>query len=287
MTELQRERAERLRQLHHGPPSLVLPNAWDAASARIYELAGFPAIATTSAGIAFAHGYHDGERIPRAEMLAAIERIARTVEVPVTADIERGFGSSIGDLERTIAAVIEAGAVGLNLEDGIGGDRPTLRSIDDQIQRVRAVRELGERLGVPVVINARTDVFLREIGEPDGRVSEAIRRGRAYHAAGADCIFVPGVTDPVTIARLVSGLGAPLNVLAVAGTPPIAALEELGVARVSVGSGPMRATLALVAEIAEELGTAGTYSTFANRAMAMPLVNRVMEDAARRLQEHS
>jgi 2-methylisocitrate lyase-like PEP mutase family enzyme len=245
-----RAKAESLRAMHRGPPILVLPNAWDAASAVAFaRIDGCRALATTSSAIAAAHGYPDGERIPRDVMLAAVTAIARAVDVPVTADLEAGYGDPAGTAERAIAS----GAVGLNLEDGMG-------PVDEHVARIRAVRETGERLGVPLVINARTDVFLRGDRDPD----EAVRRANAYLEAGADCAFVIWVEDDETIRRLAAGIRGPLNVLARRGTPPVPELERLGVARVSVGSGLMHAALAAAERAARELVEAGTYGGFAS-----------------------
>ncbi len=242
---------------------LVLPNAWDVASARIFEEAGFPAIATTSAGIAFSLGYPDGQRISREEMIARIGRIARAVKVPVTADIEWGYGSTPEEIARTTREVIEAGAVGMNLEDTSGnGDQPLL-PLEMALQKIKAVRETAATLRIPLVVNARTDVYLLEGGDPDANYVEAVRRLVAFCDAGADCVFAPGLKDAETIGRLVQAVACPLNILAVPGTPSIAELEKLGVARVSVGSGFMRATLGALRAMAEELKNAGTYSALA------------------------
>jgi 2-methylisocitrate lyase-like PEP mutase family enzyme len=234
-----RARADRLRELHHAPPILVLPNAWDAASAAaLAALDGCRAIATTSAGIAEAHGYPDGENIPREEMLAAVARIAAAVDVPVTADLEAGYGDPAATAEGAIAA----GAVGLNLEDGLG-------PIEDHVTRIRVVRAVAEARGVPLVINARTDVFLHG----DGNVEEAVRRGNAYLEAGADCVYPIMVSEPESIRRLAAEIRGPINVLHRPGVPPPAELEQLGVARISVGTGLFRAALAHAAQSAGEL----------------------------------
>ena len=254
-------RAVRLRELHHAGKPLVLPNAWDVASARIFEKAGFPAIATTSAGIALCLGYPDGQRIPAAEMLGMVARIANSVPVPVTADLESGYG----DAGATAQAAIAAGAAGLNLEDSENG---VLVELQRQIDRIRAVRETGQRLGVRLVLNARMDMFLFAEGDPATRVDRAIERLRAYAGAGADSVFAPGVIDEDTIARLAGAVDCPLNILAVAGVPPVSRLKELGVRRISVGSGAMRATMGLTARIAEELLHAGTYSRFTQDAIS-------------------
>jgi 2-methylisocitrate lyase-like PEP mutase family enzyme len=259
----QRDKAALFCSLHQGPPILVLPNVWDVASARIVEQAGFPAIATSSAGVAFALGYPDGERISRDEMTSVVARIVAHVAVPVTADMEAGYGRSPEDAAATVRAVIAAGAVGMNFEDSPGEGGEPLLPEALQVERVRAAREAADATGVPFVLNARTDVFLEQVGEPAGRLAHAVRRLNAYRSAGADCLFAPGVSDAATIAMLVKEMHGPLNVLAVAASPPIRELERLGVARVSLGSGPMRAGLTVLRRIAEELRTAGTYGALA------------------------
>jgi 2-methylisocitrate lyase-like PEP mutase family enzyme len=241
---------EKLRALHQGPEILVLPNAWDCASARIFEELAFPAIATTSAGVAFSLGYADGQNIPAKEMLAAVARIARCVDVPVTADLEGGYG----DIAETASALLESGAVGLNLEDILGQGPESLASIDEQVKRIAAVRQSG-----PVVINARTDLYLLQIGDDATRFDRACERLKAYRDAGADCFFIPGIVTEDLIARFVEALQFPINILAVAGTPPVARLKELGVARISVGSGMMRSAMGHTRRIAESLRTTGKF----------------------------
>jgi 2-methylisocitrate lyase-like PEP mutase family enzyme len=270
----QQNKAATLRALHFGSDVLLLPNVWDVASARIVEDAGFSAIATTSAGIAFSLGYPDGEKIPREEMLAVIARIARGIKVPVTADVESGYGSSARDAEHTALAVIDAGAVGMNLEDAPGELGKPLVDLSAQLEKIHAVREAAASRKIPLVLNARTDVYLAQVGEPATRYDETMRRLSAYRAAGADCVFAPGLKDAPTIAQLVTDLKCPVNILAVPGTPPIVELKKLGVARVSLGSGPMRATLGYLRAIAEELKTTGTYSAL-DKAPAYAEVNRL------------
>jgi 2-methylisocitrate lyase-like PEP mutase family enzyme len=246
------ERAQLFRRLHREPPILVLANAWDVASARIVERAGARAVATSSAAVCWALGYRDGEEIPRDEMLEWVGRIARAVELPVTADLEAGYGDPVA----TGADVWARGAVGLNVEDASDAG---LAPLDEQ---VAAVREL--RRAVPeLVINARTDVLLRGLGTLD----EAIERANSYLAAGADCAFVPGVSDRDTIARLARAIEGPLNVLAVQGTPPAPELQSLGVARVSAGSGIARAAYRRTEQLAREMLEAGTFG-FADDAFA-------------------
>ena len=260
----QAAKAERLRELHSGPRILVLPNAWDVASAKVFARhASCQAIATTSAGVAASLGYPDGEHVPREEMLEAVGRIASAVAVPVTADLEAGYGDAAG----TARAAVAAGAVGLNIEDGRGGRSERLVAVGRQTAEIAAIRASGEESGVRLVVNARTDVFLREVGDPSGRLARAVERANAYLAAGADCAFVPGVADAELIERLVEAIDGPLNVLAGAGTPPVVELERLGVARVSVGSRPMRATLALARRMSAELLERGGYA-FAEDALS-------------------
>lgn len=259
--EKQRAKADAFRKMHLGPHLLLLPNAWDVASARVFEEAGFDAIATTSAGIAFTLGYPDGERISREEMLAVVARIAAAVRVPVTADVESGYGSRPEDAAETARAVIAAGAVGMNLEDATHQGGRSLLDLSLQLEKIAAVREAALAFGIPIVLNARTDVYLLDTGTPEGRFDAAVNRLIAYRDAGADCLFVPGVRDSETIRRLTSQLGHPVNILAGPGFPAIPELEKLGVARVSLGSAPMRATLGLLRRMALELKTEGTFQT--------------------------
>ena len=247
------EKAELFRGLHHGPDVLVLPNAWDCVSARIFEEAGFPAIATTSAGIANAMGYPDGQRIPREEMLAVVKRIAGCVTVPVTADLEGGYD----DIAGTIARLLETGAIGLNLEDAE-------RDPAQHAQTIATARRAAHDLEVNVVINARTDINLPGVGDPASRFKRACERSNAYAAAGADCVFIPAVKDEETIRRFVEALHFPLNFLAVPGSPPVQRLKELGVARVSVGSGIARAAMAVTRRIALEVKTTGSFDGLAD-----------------------
>jgi 2-methylisocitrate lyase-like PEP mutase family enzyme len=267
--------AEQLRALHRTPPILVLPNAWDAASARLIEDEGFPAIATTSAGVAAALGYPDGGVVPSNEMIEAVARIAKSVKVPVTADIEHAYGATPDAVADVVLRVIAAGAVGINLEDCVPG-AIDLEPLALQLDKIKTIIKASTKAGVRVVINARTDGFLRGFGAQETRLGVAIERGRAFLAAGADCVFVPGVRDAATIGALVKGIGGPVNILAVEGAPSIPELEALGVARVSCGSGPMRATMGLLRDIARELKGPGTYGSFTKNAMSYNDVNHLM-----------
>ncbi len=227
-------RAEALRALHKPGTPLVLFNIWDPVSARIVEEIGAPAIATGSAAIAWTHGVADGERIPRDEMLAAVKQIACAVDVPVTADLEAAYGQTISDAAQTAEGAIAAGAAGVNFEDA----RPdgSLTDLDLQCECISAMVQAAKRHGVRLVINARTDVFLKRLGADDEwRTSESVRRGQAFLQAGADCVFVPGVSAEPIIAELAQKIPGPINILLTAIAPPISRLAQLGVARVSVG----------------------------------------------------
>jgi len=263
----QARKADQLRKLHTSGRILILPNAWDVASARIFEDLGYPAIATTSAGIAASLGYPDGQHISRDEMLDMVGRIARAVHVPVTADLEAGYGPTTDDMVATVKAMAAAGAVGMNLEDITGSDESTHVDLATQIKKIRAIRRAGESIGVPLVLNARTDIYLMPIGPAETRFDRTVERLRAYRQAGADCLFAPGVKDADTIAKLVRAIDGPVNILLSAGAPTIRELEQMGVARASAGSGVMRASLGYARRVARELLEAGTYNSMLDGAV--------------------
>jgi 2-methylisocitrate lyase-like PEP mutase family enzyme len=269
-------KAEQLRKLHRGPRMLVLPNAWDVISARIVEELGFPAIATTSAGIAATLGYPDGQKISREEMLDVVARIAKAVHVPVTADVEAGYGVTIDDMTQTVKAVVAAGAVGMNLEDVTASDEDSQVDLALQVEKIRAIRRATESLGVPLVLNARTDIYLIPIGPVETRLDRTVERLRAYREAGADCLFAPGLKDPDTIAKLVRAVNGPLNILLMPGMPTLRELENMGVARASAGSGVMRATLGLTRRVAKEMLEAGTYTSMLEGTVPFAEVNEML-----------
>lgn len=233
--QLQQERARRLRTLHDGSRVLVLPNAWDAASARLFADIGFDAVATTSGGVAWSLGYGDGEQAPLAEIIAAVARMARVTPVPLTVDFEAGFGDSPAAITASVLQLIGAGAAGLNLEDGIRHE--VLRPIDAAAERIAAARHAADGSGIPLVINARIDAWMvdRDAGR-DELIAQTLERGRAYLAAGADCIFPIGLTDSAAIATVCRELGAPVNIAALPGLPDVAELHRLGVARLSTAT---------------------------------------------------
>ena len=269
-------KAEKLRKLHHGPRLLALPNAWDAVSARILEELGYQAIATSSAAVAFSLGYPDGQRISRDEMLQAVGRITRAVRVPVTADLESGYGKSPDEIAAFTKAMVASGAVGLNFEDVTGDDESTHVEIGLQVKNIRAIRETSAALGVPVVINARTDIYLMPIGPEATRFERTVERLRAYREAGADCLFVPGLCDGEIIAKLVKAVGAPLNILASQGCPSLKELEKMGVARVSAGSSAMRAAMGAFQRVAKDWLALGSYDSLLQVTVPYAELNRMM-----------
>jgi 2-methylisocitrate lyase-like PEP mutase family enzyme len=256
------DKAARFRSLHTATPPLRLPNCWDAGSAAIIAAAGAPAIATTSAGLAWSLGFPDGDAVDRDTAIAALARVVKAVDVPVTADIESGFGAAPKDVAETLAAVVEAGAVGVNIEDSVAETPGVLRPIAEQADRCAAAREGA---GADLFINARIDMYLMGIGEEDTRFDATVERAAAYAEAGADGIFVPGVTDPALIEALVKAVRLPLNVMAGPGAPAPSELGKLGVARVSLGGGvaaaayevARRATVALLEEDSYDAVAAG------------------------------
>lgn len=259
-TKTQKEKAIQFRQLHSGPQMLVLPNAWDAASAYILAQAGFPAIATTSSGVAAALGYADGQRISREMLLQVVSNITRVVECPVSVDLEAGYGDTPTEIAQTVRQIIAAGAVGINIEDTTKGRQHALVDIATQVDLLNTIQAVAADMGVPLVINARTDLYLLPDGDPASKFEQAVQRGRAYREAGADCIFPIGASDAATIAALVKAIAAPINILAGPHTPSLPELASMGVARVSFGGGLMRATLGHLRRIASELITTGTYT---------------------------
>lgn len=275
--DMQRATAEAFRAMHDRSRILVLPNAWDAMSARVIEDAGARAIATTSAGLAFSVGYPDGEAIPRDEMIAAIARIARVVTIPVSADIESGFAKDTRELAETIRLVLDAGAVGINLEDQIHNDgEARLFDLDAAVERVRVARDAADSSGVPLVINARTDVYLLGVGKPETRFEHAVQRANAYRKAGADCLFIPGIAHRSDIERIVPALEGPLNLLAFPGIPTIPELERLGVARLSVGTRLTLGAMSVLKKSADELLNAGTYDSMLAATVTFADANRLM-----------
>ncbi len=274
--ETQTRKAEQFRAMHSRGRILVLPNAWDAASAKIFEAAGFDAVATTSAGVSYTAGYPDGELIPRADMLTIVRWIVGCVSIPVTADIESGFASDANGIRETVRALIDVGVVGINLEDSIHTATRQLYELPVAIERVHAAREAADHAGVPLVINARSDVFLLGIGEKAARFDHAVERLNAYRKAGADCLYPIGYFDPDTLARLVKAIDGPINIMGLPGALTVMELERLGVARVSTASGPSRVAMTATKKFANALKRDGTFEIMGGDTISHQEANALM-----------
>jgi 2-methylisocitrate lyase-like PEP mutase family enzyme len=275
--ETQAAKAQAFRALHHDPKLLVLPNIWDPLGARLLEGLGYPAVATASAAVAFSLGYDDGQRIRLEAMLDVVHRIAASVSVPVTADIEAGYAVEPEEVAENVRGAIRAGAVGINMEDGwFDGDGP-LHTVERQADRIRAVRAMATEEGIPLVINARTDVFSKRVsGSQEDRIAETIERGQAYVEAGADCLYPMMLDDLDALAVLRERVGAPLNVLAWTSTPPMRELEAAGVSRLSLGPGLLKASVTTLRDIARELLEYGSYARFTDEAMSSTQIRKFL-----------
>lgn len=237
-TEIVAARAAAFRQLHTGPGMLVMPNAWDAASARAFAAAGFPAIATTSGGVAQSLGYKDHEDAPAEEMLAAAGRIARAVAIPVTIDLEAGYGLAPAELMRRVVGL---GAAGCNIEDSDHHGAGILVSADAQAERIAACRAAARALGVDLVLNARVDVFIHHAGTPEEQLAEGIRRAQLYREAGADCLYPIGLQDEAILAAFVQAAKIPVNINTRRnGNTPLARFATLGIRRVTYATSLFR-----------------------------------------------
>ncbi len=273
-------KARLLRELHD-QPVLVLPNAWDPVSAALVARAGAAAIATTSGGVAWSLGRPDGEGLTRDEMMAAVRRIAAAVDVPVTADVEGGYGPTPEDVAATVRATLGAGAVGVNVEDSRAEDG-TLLSVDEQAQRIQAARDAAASAGVPeFVVNARTDVYLRQVGDPAGRLDDVLARADGYAKAGADCLFVPGLLDLDTLRTLTAASPLRVNAMARPGGPTVAELAAVGVRRISVGTAVAQAAYAVAQRAAQELLETGTYRAL-DQMLSYPELNALFATQRRR-----
>jgi 2-methylisocitrate lyase-like PEP mutase family enzyme len=250
--------AEAFAALHTTDSPLVLPNAWDAGSAYLIEQAGAKAVATTSGGRAWSVGVADGGGLSRDQAVALIRDISRVVKVPITADVERGYGDTLDELRSSIAAVISAGAVGINIEDS-GGD--PLYTPEEQAERIAAARAAADAFGLPLFINARTDVYLFGVGEESGRLDDVIARARVYAAAGANGLFVPGLLDLDTLRTLTAAVNLPVNVMVGPGAPAVAQLAEAGVRRISAGTALVQSAYAHTQRAAREMMENGTFAS--------------------------
>lgn len=260
----QSSKAKTFHRLHQQSPTFVLPNAWDVISAKMFEECGFKAIGTTSAGIAASLGYLDGQSIPLNKMVETIENIVKSVNVPVSADIEAGYGQTVEEVLETVKAVAAAGAIGINLEDGTGDPNRPIFDITSQVEKITAIKELSESRNMPLFINARTDLYWLNIGDSSTRLQEAIKRAKAYQDSGADCIFIPGLTDRKIIKKMREEVSCPINLLVDPDMPSLSELSDIGIERLSCGSVPFRATLTFLRTISEEIVNRQTFHQMTN-----------------------
>src|SRR5882762_1245343 len=272
MLRSQKDKAQEFRELHRGRRILVLPNAWDVPSARVFENEGFPAVATSSAGLTVSLGYSDGEVIGRDEFLSAVQRIARVLSVPLSVDIVAGFGKTTKEVLTTVKAVLRAGGIGINIEDFVHATKK-LYPIERQVENVRGIRKLGDTVGIPLVINARTDALRFGTGDEEAKFEEAVRRAIAYRDAGADCVYPMGLIDAVSIRRFLKELEFPINVMVRKDLPPVGELERLGVARVSFGPSASYAAMGLLKRAAHEVLERGTYQNLVDGAISFDDLN--------------
>ena len=260
------ETATLFHRLHEGPEPLLLPNAWDAGSARLMESVGAKAIATTSAGVAWTHGYPDGDVLPVRMLISTVVAIARAIRVPLTVDVEGGYSDDPAAVEETVARIVEAGAVGINIEDG--SSAPDLLCL--KIERAKLA---GQHFGIDLFVNARTDVYLHGLAPEGKQVAETLARAKLYRNAGASGIFVPGVRDATEIKAIAAEAGLPLNVMAWPGLPAAGELTQLGVRRLSAGGGIAQALWGKAATLADDFLKTGRSEPLGEGAMAYPAIN--------------
>jgi len=274
VSSIQKEKAEIFLKFHQDKEILVLLNSWDIGSSKLIEACGYKAIATTSMGIAASLGLPDSQVITLSEMIAAITGIVNGVQVPVTVDIEAGYGNNLHEIIDSVTKIIATGIVGINIEDSIDLS-PVLIDEMEFCERISAIRALSDSLGFHLVINARTDSFYTSLGSQREKLAESIRRGNKYREAGADCIFIQPVWEKEMISTLVKEINAPINILSIPGIgegipPTVRELQDLGVARLSLGSTMMKATLALIKKVADELSEKGTYNVLSDTMTPKP-----------------
>ena len=270
-----KEKAIHFRNFHQGRHILILPNAWDVVSARIFEELGVQAIATTSGGISASLGYPDGQKISLVQMLEVIERISRAVSIPVSADMEAGYGDTIEEIEIMARGLISSGAVGLNIEDATRRPEKPLSAIGEMTDKIKAIRKVSRLVDVPLFINARTDAYQTKDEEETLRIRNVIERGKAYLEAGADCIFPFGLASSEAISKVTQELNGHININVRSNSLTIGELERLGVERVSFGTGTIRSTLGTLRKIVTELKETGTYETIRSLAIAQDELNRL------------
>ena len=276
--EFQSKKADVFLKLHYEPKILLLPNAWDVITTKIYEQLGFKAIGTTSAGIAATLGYPDGEVMTLEENLNIVKRILKKTSLPVSVDIEAGYSLTVEGAIKAAEAALEVGAVGINLEDSTGNDDNPFFNTSEVVERIKGIRSMAEARGIHLVINLRTDVYMLEKEKPQLKFKHTVERANIYKESGADCIFVPDMGDfnEKIIKELVKEINAPLNIIAGPNIPPVQKLEGIGVARLSFGPRPMRAMLSLLYRIKKELIEKGTYETMSSDTLTYSEINKIL-----------
>lgn len=247
------EKIKMFRELHQQPSTFILPNAWNAISAKMFQESGFQAIGTTSAGIAISLGYPDGQQLPVDKMVEVTKSIVDAVDVPVSADIEAGYGKTVEEVLETVKKVMAVGVIGINIEDGTNNPEQPIADLPFQTEVIKAIRELSNSTGSPLFINARTDYFWLNIGNDVEKLYNSVQRAKAYEEAGADCIFIPGVSDVEAIKKLRKEISKPINLLAGPSMPSVAELSELKIDRLSCGSGLFRAIATFIKALSDEL----------------------------------
>ncbi|MBU5675273.1 isocitrate lyase/phosphoenolpyruvate mutase family protein [Alkaliphilus sp. MSJ-5] len=251
ITDKQRELAKKFSNMHTDSRMFVLPNVWDAGSAYVFEKQGFRAVATSSAGVAYARGYPDGKDITIDDLALCVEQITRRIYVPLSVDFERGYGDNVAQIKDNARNLLCCGAVGFNIEDGRSDG--TLDELSYMLEKIKVIAELKEELGLDFVINARTCTYWLNVADENTKMQIALERGNAFRNAGADCVFIPGAMDEVTVTKLVKGIDAPLNIILNPIFHDFARLEKIGVRRLSVGSGPVRSVYHYLIDIADDL----------------------------------
>ncbi len=275
----QASKAEQFLRLHQPGKLFVLANCWNLLTARLFEQEGFSAIGTSSYAVAMTSGVRDGQKIGREHLIELARTLSRGIELPVSVDLERGYGDTVQEVVESVRLVLLAGGVGINMEDSTDNPLAPFYEVGFQCEKIRGIRAMANSAGIHLVINARADMLLRPVSDPSSALKEAIARGRAYMDAGADCIFVPDMGNLTSemIARLVQEIGSPINIIAGVNTPPTVKLNELGVARVSFGPRVLRAGLGLYRRIAREILDQGTFRQMHDGAMSFDEANRLLD----------
>jgi 2-methylisocitrate lyase-like PEP mutase family enzyme len=265
-------KAEEFQDLHRSKRLFILPNALDVPSARLFEGLGFPAVATSSAGLMVSLGYPDGQTIPKKEFFSAIAKIARALSLPLSADIVAGFGSTPKQVVSTVRSVIKAGAIGVNIED-FEHSTKKLFSLESQVMKLQAVKKLGRSMGMPFVLNGRTDAYRFAEGNDEARLKEAIRRAKAYRNAGCDCVYPMGLVDHGMIKCFVEALDCPVNVMVRKGLPTVGELDSIGVKRVSFGPAASYAIFGFLERACQQVLETGTFSSLTDGAISFDDLN--------------